>query len=116
MHFNKTAIKNCVLHTLQFGLNILYLLGVCVLLHGLQLGISGGYIALFAAMVISGAIVAGILVNTAIHRRQEDDVSRLYSACMETALLSAMGFVYDRSFGIMVLILSLVLLLFTEFA
>jgi hypothetical protein len=116
MHFNKTAIKNCVLHTLQFGLNILYLLGVCVLLHGLQLGISGGYIALFAAMVISGAIVAGILVNTAIHRRQEDDVSRLYSACMETALLSAMGFVYDRSFGIMVLILSLVLILFTKFA
>lgn len=91
------------LQALQFVMKILFFYGTGTLLYGFWQGITGGYLTLFAVMVISGSMIFRLLLMIFAEKRKTNEASSLFAVLLEAGLLSVLSFRMDRKAGLAVL-------------
>lgn len=77
---------------LEYLMEILFFYGTGVVLYGFWQGITGGYLTLFAGMVISGSFVFHILLDIFRKNRNDTGMSVCLEVLMEGILFSLLSF------------------------
>lgn len=88
----KEDVLTGFLYALAYLTEILFFYGAGVVMYGFWQGITGGYLTLFAGMVISGAFVLHILLEIFLKQRTVTDSSALMEILMEGILFTLLGF------------------------
>ena len=88
----KEDVLTGFLYALEYLTEILFFYGAGVVMYGFWQGITGGYLTLFAGMVISGAFVFHILLEIFLKERAVTDQSVLTEVLMEGILFVLLSF------------------------
>lgn len=91
------------LQAMQFLMKILFFYGTGTLLYGFWQGITGGYLTLFAVMVISGAMIFRLLLMIMAGERKTTDSSLWCGDILEAVVLSTLAFRMNWKAGAVVL-------------
>lgn len=99
----KEDILTGVLYALEYMMEILFFYGTGVVMYGFWQGITGGYLTLFAGMVISGTVVFRILLEIFLKDRKKTEGAVLTAGITEGILFTLFAFRMNMKAGVLIL-------------
>lgn len=103
MQWKREDLLTGFLYAMEYLMKILFFYGAGALMYGFWQGVTGGYLTLFAGMVISGSMIFRILLMIFEKNKEVTETALLFQLICDGILFTLLSFRMNGTIGLIVL-------------